>query len=437
MKTTTVVRLAVLWNDTVVTEKTLSPKKGITIGKRKRDHLSVPPSANGIIDDTYELFSPSVESSPELQLARGLEGWVETRGERKDLGAQTPASMTLSEGDRGMIKLNSDLAVFFHVTPFEDRAFKKPFLESMDSRLSSSLLFAMLLHFGVLISAFALKNYEAVFINVKINDRFTEVLTEKIEDKPPEELPEDEEEVEEDVGKQAGGEEGKFGQEDKLEKSKVPTTDGEMVDKIKNVGLAKALSSSLMGRGALSSVFGNRDGFSDQLNAAMSGGDGELVIGNGAGGMGMRGTGSGGGGSGFGRIHGMGSIDTGGGRGTKASLGGKGKAKAKFSVQKGAPTVGNFCKQADILRVVNSRQRAITYCYEKELARNPELGGKVTLSWIIKLDGSVQKVWVESSSLKNGIVESCMTRSVERWQFTKPDGGMCQIKFPFVFNSGL
>jgi len=435
LKTTTVVRLAVLWNDTVVAEKTLSPKKGITIGQHKRDHLSVPPSANGVISDRYELFSPSVDSSPELQLSKGLSGWVETRGDRKALGADTPASMTLSEGDRGMLKLTEDLAVFFQVTPFEHRVFKKPLLGSMESTFFSALLFAMLLHFGVLISAFALKSYDAIFINVKINDRFIDVLTEKIDDKPPEELTEEEEE--EDVGKQAGGEEGKFGQEDKLEKSKVPTTDGEMVDKIKNVGLAKALSSSLMGRGALSSVFGNRDGFSDQLNAAMSGGDGELVIGNGAGGMGMRGTGSGGGGSGFGRIHGMGSIDTGGGRGTKASLGGKGKAKAKFSVQKGAPTVGNFCKQADILRVVNSRQRAITYCYEKELARNPELGGKVTLSWIIKLDGSVQKVWVESSSLKNGIVESCMTRSVERWQFTKPDGGMCQIKFPFVFNSGL
>jgi len=132
-----------------------------------------------------------------------------------------------------------------------------------------------------------------------------------------------------------------------------------------------------------------------------------------------------------------GSIDTGGGRGTKASLGGKGKAEAKFSVQKGAPTVSNFCKQADILRVVDFRQDAITCCYENELARNPELGGKVTLSWIIKFDGSVHKVWVESSSLKNGIVENCMTRSVKRWRFTKPDGHMCLIKFPFVFNSGL
>ena len=106
-------------------------------------------------------------------------------------------------------------------------------------------------------------------------------------------------------------------------------------------------------------------------------------------------------------------------------------------MSKGRPSVGNYCKQADILRVVNSRQRAITYCYEKQLARNPELNGKVTLSWNIGLDGKVMKVWVAGSSLKNGQVESCMTRSVKRWKFTKPDGGICQIRFPFVFNSGL
>jgi hypothetical protein len=437
LKRTTAVRLAVLWNDTVVSEQIINPKKGIRIGSDKKCQVKVPDA--GSVMGAYELFAPSAPENPEVQLDNNMKGWLQVGADRVELGEHKPTYM-LNEGDFGVVKLFDDddnkLAVFFKVMGQEETTFVMPLLSALESRLVASFLLALIVHFGVLISAFALKNYEAAYIKVKLNDYFTEVSTEMIKDEPPEEA-EEEEEEEEDVGKQAGGEEGKFGQEDKLEDSKVPTTDGEMVDKIKNVGLAKALSSSLMGRGALSSVFGNRDGFSDQLNAAMSGGDGELVMGHGAGGMGLRGTGSGGGGSGFGRIHGMGKIDTGGGRGTKARLGRRGKRKARFSVKKGAPSVGNYCKQADILRVVNSRQRAITYCYEKELATNPELGGKVTLQWIINLDGSVKKVWVGNSSLGNGKVESCMTRSVKRWRFTKPDGGMCQIKFPFVFNSGL
>ena len=427
---TTQLRIAVIWNDSVFSETLVNPVKGATLGTSKKVDLSAPLSAM-VASDSYQLFMPSTIGA-QLNLHNNMSGWLEQGGTRKEFDS-TPGIQMLDVGDRGLVNINDKLAVFFYVMETQKQTFATPLLAALESRFFNALLLAMILHFGVLIAAFAFKDYEA-FVNVQIDDRFTEVLTQKDEEV---EVDMEEEEEEEDVGKQAGGEEGKFGEEDKLDKSKVPTTDGELVDKIKNVGLAKALTSSLMGRGALSSVFGNKDGFSDQLNAAMSGGDGELVMGHGAGGMGMRGTGSGGGGSGFGRIHGMGKIDTGGGRGTRAKLGGRGKAKKKFRVRRGKPSVGNYCKQADILRVVNSRQRGIQYCYEKELARNPELGGKVILNWNIGLDGTVMKVWVGSSTLKNGTVESCMTRSVKRWKFTKPDGGICVIKFPFVFNSGF
>ena len=29
-----------------------------------------------------------------------------------------------------------------------------------------------------------------------------------------------------------------------------------------------------------------------------------------------------------------------------------------------------------------------------------------------------------------------MMRQIERWTFPKPEGGMCQIRYPFVFNPG-
>ena len=432
-KRQTLIRLATLWQDTVIGEKTFSPKTAITVGDHKKSKLVIPDLEP--FGTSYELFSKTTGNHADLCLHPSMQGWVEQRGTRSNLSDLKDRSLSLDAGDRGTIKLSEELSLFFQVIEHEPKRTGVPFLAGTESKLLSSFLFALVTHFAVLIWAFANQNFQLAFVEMQIDDRFMEVLTEKIDDEVVEMEEEDEEE--DDAGKQAGGEEGKFGEEDKIEKSKVPTTEGEMVDKIKNIGLAKALSSSLMGRGALSSVFGNRDGFADQLNAAMSGGDGELVMGHGAGGMGFRGTGGGGGGTGFGRIHGMGKIDTGGGRGTRARLGGKGKKRKKFKVSRGKPSVGNFCKQADILRVVNSRQRAITYCYEKELARNPELGGKVTMAWRVGLDGKVMKAWVANSSLKNGTVESCMKRSIQRWRFTKPDGGICVINFPFVFNSGL
>ncbi len=420
-------RVAVLWNDTVILEQQVPANKNVTIGTNSKSTVVIPTLPSKY--DGQILFSPS-GSAVNLQPFE-KNGWVEKAGQKKDI----TGSIDLSENDRGLIRLDEETAIFFKVVTPTTFVATASFFGKLENVFMTSLLIALALHLGALILGLAARTFEAEFTDVELDDRFAEIITEKIEEAKKEELPVEEEQ--EDVGKKAGGEEGKFGQEDKTEKSKVPTTDGEMVDKIKNVGLAKALSSSLMGKGALSSVFGKSNGFSDSLNAAMSGGDGELVIGHGAGGMGLRGTGSGGGGSGFGHIHRMGTIDTGGGTGTKASLGGKGKAKAKVSITKGAPSVGNFCKQADILRVVNARQSGIQYCYEKELARNPELNGKVTLKWRIGLDGKVMKVWLDNSSLKNDTVTSCMVRSIERWTFTKPDGGICEIAFPFVFNAGL
>jgi hypothetical protein len=310
--------------------------------------------------------------------------------------------------------------------------FVLPFGSKLNTGLLSSILFALVFHLGVLIIAFAYRDYSvSAAMSFEGSSRFVADLT-FIEDSI-----EEEEDVLESSSKSGGNEEGKFGEIDEVLKSKVPLKEGELVDRFKDVGVLKAVS-SLSADGALSSVFGDRSSFSEQLSAAAMGGDdGELLIGHGAGGMGLRGSGIGGGSKGFGRIHGLGSIDTGGGGRGRGRLGSRKSARKKFAVKRGKPSVGNYCKSSDILRVVSSRQRSIQYCYEKELARNPELRGKLIVNWRIGLNGKVMKAWVGSSSLRNGSVESCITRSVKRWTFNKPEGGICEIKFPFVFNQGF
>ncbi|MCA9544730.1 MAG: AgmX/PglI C-terminal domain-containing protein [Myxococcales bacterium] len=388
------------------------------------------------VGDRYELLTPSGGSFT-LNLTDKMTGRLRLSGDEITVEAARKKhgnSIGLRDGDWGVVDLGP-VAIFFQESDKAAAVVRSPFWASMEASVLSALLTALVVHFGFLIASFMMWEDDPTLTELDLSDRFMKVI---VEEPPPEIEEEDKEEaMDEDVGKKAGGEEGKFGEEDKTEKSKVPKRDGEMVDKIKDVGIHKALGSNLLGRGPLKNVFGDKSGFDSKLNAAMSGVGDELVVGQGAGGMGLRGTGTGGGGEGFGRIHGMGRIDTGGGRGTRAKLGGKKAAKKKVKIRKGTAGITGFCKQADILRVVNARQRGIQYCYEKELARNPELNGKVTLSWRIGLDGSVQKVFVESSSLNNKTVEGCMTRQVQRWRFAKPEGGMCQIKFPFVFSAGL
>lgn len=427
-------RVAVLWHDTVVAETTVSGK-AVTIGEDVKNTLMIPDVAN--VGASYELFSAERGGGYSLNLSNEMTGQLSLKDDevsvedaRKDKGR----SISVDGEDWGVIDLGP-LAIFFQFVDGRALVPTTPIWAALETSVLSSILTALTIHFGVLIAAFMLYEDKPQFTDLDLDDRFMKVIVEE----PPPEIEEEEEEesVDEDVGKKAGGEEGKFGEEDKKDKSKVPKRDGEMVDKIKDVGIHKALGSNLLGRGPLKNVFGDKTGFDSKLNAAMSGVGDNLVVGHGAGGMGLRGTGSGGGGEGFGRIHGMGRIDTGGGRGTRAKLRGKGKKKKRVRVRATGGNVSGFCKKKDIQRVVSARARGITYCYEKELARNPELSGKVNLSWRIGLNGKVVKVIVESSTLGSKAVEGCMKRQVQRWSFPKPEGGMCQIRYPFVFSAGL
>jgi len=425
-------RLAVLWHDTVVTERVLDRGQQATIGEQLNNTLVIPDIAG--VGQKYTLFTWNGRGY-DLNLTPQMKGRLRHDAEEQSIEAVRKAKgdkFAVDYHDWGLIELGN-LQIFFHFVSDNEKIPVPPIYQKMDTSLLGSLLAAYVAIIGTLVLAYLQWDLRPKLEDLTQRDRLVGYVFEQAEP-PPEEEPE---EKQEDVGKKAGGEEGKFGEEDKKEKTKVPLQDGQMVDKVKDMALTKALTSNLMGKGPLANVFSDTTAFSSKLNAAMSGEGSDFVMGHGYGGMGMRGMGGGGGGEGFGRIHGMGKIDTGGGRGVRAGLGGKEKRKAASRVQRGAGDVQGFCKEADIQRVVAARQSGITYCYEKELAADPELNGKVTLQWRIGIDGKVMKVLIENSTLSNKNVEGCMMRNVERWIFPKPEGGVCVIRYPFVFNAGL
>ena len=131
----------------------------------------------------------------------------------------------------------------------------------------------------------------------------------------------------------------------------------------------------------------------------------------------------------------MGKIDTGGGMGVRAGLGKKGTRRVgKLKVGSGA-TQG-FCKKGNIKSVVKRRAGAIRACYESRLQLNPKLSGKLTARWTISIEGKVSGVSVTQNSIKDGKVTNCVLRVLRRMRFQKPEGGICVVQWPFVFNAG-
>jgi hypothetical protein len=100
----------------------------------------------------------------------------------------------------------------------------------------------------------------------------------------------------------------------------------------------------------------------------------------------------------------------------------------------GAPALGDFCDKNDIRQVVGAKSDAIRYCFEKQLATDPTLSGKIITRWNIELDGSVKGASTVSSTVQSPEVEGCIVRTIEQLRFQKPSGGICRIDYPFVFN---
>ena len=76
----------------------------------------------------------------------------------------------------------------------------------------------------------------------------------------------------------------------------------------------------------------------------------------------------------------------------------------------------------------------IRYCYQRELPKNPTLGGKVTVKFVISKTGSVSKASTKSSTLNNSAVEGCINSRFMRFKFPEPKGGgIVIVSYPFIF----
>ena len=76
------------------------------------------------------------------------------------------------------------------------------------------------------------------------------------------------------------------------------------------------------------------------------------------------------------------------------------------------------------------------FCYEKELARAPDLYGRVIVQFTIAGTGAVVASIVQSSTMNNATVEQCIAGAVKRWEFPKPQGGgIVIVSYPFILKA--
>ncbi len=111
------------------------------------------------------------------------------------------------------------------------------------------------------------------------------------------------------------------------------------------------------------------------------------------------------------------------------------KTEAKLQIE-GTPTMMGGIDKSDVDKVVKQHLTYLRYCYSRELQKQPQLNGKVSIRFVIAADGAVSSATVSRSTLGHPPTESCMTNKFLQMQFPElKGGGIAIITYPFVFAS--
>jgi outer membrane biosynthesis protein TonB len=275
---------------------------------------------------------------------------------------------------------------------------------------------------------------------MELPDRFVELLLEQ----PPEpEKPANDprpEDANPDAGEgeKAKEEEGKVGKQDaKMKEAKGNKVEMQQQEQDREIAENAGVLGALDDAGALDGVFS-----SSALNSDLTGGIGGLIGAKGtqigSGGLGSRGSGLGGGGTAAG-LGGLGTKGRGSGRSGYGSGGGSFGEKGDGGIGRigGDPIILGALDKSLIDAVIKRHMNQIRYCYQRELNRDPNLGGKIVVKFVIAKDGSVSKASTKSSTMGSSAVESCINSRFMRFKFPEPKGGgIVIVSYPFIFAPG-
>jgi len=155
-------------------------------------------------------------------------------------------------------------------------------------------------------------------------------------------------------------------------------------------------------------------------------------------GLGTRGFGTGGGGNAL-TIGGMGTRGRGGNPGNsygmaQGTIGRKGRSE--ISAGGGSAVVMGALDRAVIDSHIRRNLAKIRWCYEKELAKNPSLYGRIVINFTISGTGAVSQSKVNRTTMGNETVESCVSNQIRTISFPPPrGGGIVIVNYPFVFKN--
>jgi hypothetical protein len=420
------VDVTALWGGTVIGVTRIAGAGAVTIGPDPTNNFQI--SHQSIPQPSYRVVVLD-GSGVTVNVASGMEASLD--------GKPATGAVKIEVGQRLVLRVGPvELVVQYskRYAPIDLGMF-----QTLDFFYSKVLALALILQLGLVLAFFLTPHFpslddEDLFKN---QQDFSKLILTVQEKKKEKEL----------SGKKAAKakqDEGVFGKKDKPKEDKLaskkgaPTVDKDKREEDRKIAMDALAQLGLKGpEGAVSNVFGPGglgSGINNQLGGLKGASMGDA---GGAGGLGSRGTGAGGGGQGLG----IGGLGSGTGRGSGGSgnidLGGRGKGMTR--IVPGKIIYEGGLSREEIQRVINRVMSQIKYCYEKELTKDPNLEGKLVMSWVITGSGDVGSAQTAENTFGGASAQpigGCVQRIIQRLKFPNPKGGgQVFVTYPFVFSS--
>jgi TonB family protein len=91
--------------------------------------------------------------------------------------------------------------------------------------------------------------------------------------------------------------------------------------------------------------------------------------------------------------------------------------------------------QQSLRSALRRRQGEIERCYERALAQNPNLRGRVVVQFTVGAGGRVVDARLAENTV-NDEVGNCIVGRVRRWRFDEPQGGEASVAIPYILEPG-
>lgn len=450
-----ILRIGIIQGGRIIEERLIRLGEPVTVGSDEKNTVVVPNSPLGA---RFELFSPR-GTQYDLQYTDQMQGKVSHADQVKTIASLAQGGVAkkgktgawrlpLDERTRGKVYAGDPAAANTYVFLFQFVAappqakrsaldFRAWRWEDVDWIFLGFVLGSALLHTAFIIWTESQPPPKKVTLE-DFPDRIVKIMLpnkkeEKKVEAPKEDKPSEEKKAEEPKPAEESkpAEEAKPAEEPKDEPAgPPPKTDeqlkAEAAAAVQSKGML-ALLTSRRGTGAVADLLSDGSGVSAAVAQGLAASSGAGIASSESD-AGLKGGGGKDGAAGIGAVGGVGT-------GAGGDAGATKQQKAPEAIVK-EETISLANGDAGSLRSVVKRYMGrIKACYESELRSNPDLAGKISVSWIVGADGRTSDVSIAENTMGNAAVASCITKVIGGITFPGAEEEIEVQAYPFVFSA--